>query len=108
MNESNTIAILGAGIMANTVANTLDTHGFELRRYNRTISAIEGPAIVCASPAQAAEGAAAVWSFVHDDAASRAVWFGEDGALATAHADRHPTGIRTSCGVRVHAVQGCG
>ncbi|WP_433678361.1 NAD(P)-dependent oxidoreductase [Nocardia sp. CA-119907] len=84
MGDSNTVAVLGAGIMANAVANTLHAHGFELRRYNRTTVAIDGPAIVCASPAQAAEGAAAVWSFVHDDTASRAVWFGQDGALETA------------------------
>jgi 3-hydroxyisobutyrate dehydrogenase len=84
MSEPTTVAVLGAGIMANTVANTLYTNGFELRRYNRTASAIEGPAIVCASPAQAADGAAAVWSFVHDDAASRAMWFGRYGALAAA------------------------
>ncbi|MGY2119307.1 NAD(P)-dependent oxidoreductase [Nocardia gipuzkoensis] len=76
--------MLGAGIMANTVANTLHAHGFELRRYNRTTAAIDGPATVCASPAEAAEGAAAVWSFVHDDTASRTVWFGQDGALQAA------------------------
>ncbi|MDN2495979.1 NAD(P)-dependent oxidoreductase [Nocardia nova] len=81
MSEQNVVAVLGAGIMANTVANTLAGKGFELRRYNRTTSAIEGPAIVCASPAQAAEDATAIWSFVHDDAASRAVWFGSEGAL---------------------------
>lgn len=84
MNDANTIAVLGAGIMANTVAEVLNARGFELRRYNRTTSAIEGSAILCASPAQAAEGAGAVWSFVHDDNASRAVWFGNDGALAAA------------------------
>ncbi|MCC3328282.1 NAD(P)-dependent oxidoreductase [Nocardia abscessus] len=84
MSEATTVAVLGAGIMANTVAKTLHAQGFELRRYNRTTAAIDGPAIVCASPAQAAEGAAAVWSFVHDDKASRSVWFGEEGALGTA------------------------
>ncbi|MBF4999127.1 NAD(P)-dependent oxidoreductase [Nocardia sp. BSTN01] len=81
MSDQSVVAVLGAGIMANTVANTLAANGFELRRYNRTTSAIEGPAIVCASPAQAAEDATAIWSFVHDDTASRAVWFGTDGAL---------------------------
>jgi len=81
MSEPTTVALLGAGIMANTVAARLHDHGFELRRYNRTASAIKGTSIVCASPAQAAEEAAVVWSFVHDDTASRAVWFGEDGAL---------------------------
>ncbi|MBF6100542.1 NAD(P)-dependent oxidoreductase [Nocardia cyriacigeorgica] len=84
MSEPRTVAILGAGIMANAVAARLDTHGFELRRYNRTTTAIDGPAIVCASAAQAAEDAPAVWSFVHDDTASAAVWFGAEGALAAA------------------------
>lgn len=84
MSEPHTVALLGAGIMANAVAARLDAHGFELRRYNRTTASIEGPAIVCASAAQAAEEAQVVWSFVHDDTASRAMWFGEEGALTTA------------------------
>ncbi|MGW6332165.1 NAD(P)-dependent oxidoreductase [Nocardia rhamnosiphila] len=84
MSDSHTVALFGAGIMANAVAARLHAQGFELRRYNRTAAAIEGPAIVCTSPARAAEGAAVVWSFVHDDTASRAVWFGEEGALTEA------------------------
>lgn len=82
MSEPRTVALLGAGIMANAVAARLDAQGFELRRYNRTAAAIEGPAIVCASAAQAAEEAQVVWSFVHDDKASRSMWFGPEGALA--------------------------
>lgn len=81
MSEIRTVAILGAGIMANAVASTLIQHGLTLRRYNRTPSAIVGPATICFTPAEAAQGADAVWSFVHDDQASRAVWFGADGAL---------------------------
>jgi 3-hydroxyisobutyrate dehydrogenase len=84
MSEAGTVALLGAGIMANAVAGRLTAHGFALRRFNRTVSAIDGPAVVCASAAQAAEGAAVVWSFVHDDAACRAVWFGPGGALSAA------------------------
>ncbi|WP_194814576.1 NAD(P)-binding domain-containing protein [Nocardia sp. XZ_19_385] len=84
MTDSPIVAVLGAGIMANTAAGVLDAHGYQLRRYNRNPDAIEGPAVVCASPAQAAEGAAAVWSFVHDDSASRASWFGPRGALGAA------------------------
>lgn len=84
MSEPCTVALLGAGIMANAVAARLDAHGFALRRYNRTTTAIEGPAIVCASPVQAAEEAQVVWSFVRDDTAGRALWFGPDGALAAA------------------------
>ncbi|BDT85948.1 NAD(P)-dependent oxidoreductase [Nocardia cyriacigeorgica] len=85
MSEPRTVAILGAGIMANAVAARLDAHGFELRRYNCTTAAIDGPAIVCASAAQAAEEAPVVWSFVHDDTASEAVWLGPEGALAAAN-----------------------
>lgn len=81
MSEIGTVAILGAGIMANAVASTLIQHGLALRRYNRTPSAIVRPATVCSTPTEAAEGADAVWSFVHDDQASRAVWFDADGAL---------------------------
>jgi 3-hydroxyisobutyrate dehydrogenase len=81
MSEIRTVAILGGGIMANAVASTLQQHGLELRRYNRTPSAIVGPSTICSTPAEAAQGADAVWSFVHNDQASRAVWFGVDGAL---------------------------
>ncbi|MFC8529170.1 NAD(P)-dependent oxidoreductase [Nocardia sp. NPDC057227] len=84
MSEPRAAALLGAGIMANAVAARLDAHGFELRRYNRTLDAIDGPAVLCATPAQAAEEGEVVWSFVHDDAASAAVWFGPGGALAAA------------------------
>ncbi|MFI5776763.1 NAD(P)-dependent oxidoreductase [Nocardia sp. NPDC051570] len=78
------VAVLGAGIMANAVSNALHTNGFQLHRYNRTLAAIDGPAVVCTTAAQAAASAAAVWSFVHDDKASRAVWFGPSGALRSA------------------------
>ncbi|WP_051028821.1 MULTISPECIES: NAD(P)-dependent oxidoreductase [Nocardia] len=84
MTENSTVALLGAGIMANTVAHVLHERDVALRRYNRTTSAITGPGCVCASPAQAADGASVVWSFVHDDDASRSVWAGRDGALAVA------------------------
>ncbi|WP_216916756.1 NAD(P)-dependent oxidoreductase [Nocardia noduli] len=84
MTESATVALLGAGIMANTVAHALHQHGVVLHRYNRTTSAIAGPGRVYASPAQAAYSASIVWSFVHDDQASRRVWSGPDGALTAA------------------------
>ncbi len=82
MRDPNTIALLGAGVMANAVAETLTRKGFHLRRYNRTPAAIRGGGTVYTTPARAAQGAGTIWSFVHDEAASRAVWCGPDGALS--------------------------
>ncbi|MFF0492934.1 NAD(P)-binding domain-containing protein [Nocardia sp. NPDC004068] len=82
--DDQVVAVLGAGIMASTIADTLRGNEFRLRRYNRTQSRIHGPAVVCATAAGAAIGAATVWSLVHDDDASHAVWFGPAGAMAGA------------------------
>ena len=60
--------------------------GFDLTVWNRT-RAKAGPlsqrgAKIAATPRAAAEGADFVFAMVADDAASRAVWLGVDGALA--------------------------
>jgi 3-hydroxyisobutyrate dehydrogenase len=68
------------------MAARLLSAGHELRVFNRTASRAEPlvrqGATYCATARQASEGADGVISMVADDAASRAVWLGADGALA--------------------------
>ncbi len=60
--------------------------GFPLRVYNRTPSRAaalaDAGAVVASTPREAASGADVVISMVADDDASRAIWFGPEGALA--------------------------
>jgi 3-hydroxyisobutyrate dehydrogenase len=82
------IAFLGLGIMGAGMAGRLLDAGFPLTVYNRNAErarplAARG-ATVAASPRAAASGADIVFSMVADDAASRAMWDGERGALAGA------------------------
>jgi 3-hydroxyisobutyrate dehydrogenase len=83
-----TVALLGGGIMAAAVAPRLRAAGNTLRLYNRTkerLNEFQVPTdVVCDSPEAAASGAQAVLSFVFDDQASRAVWFGPKGAFHSA------------------------
>ena len=84
------VAFLGLGLMGSGMARNLLGAGYPLSVYNRSPQkaaqlAGEG-ARVCASPRDAAEGADVIISMVADDAASRTVWLGEQGALAGAGA----------------------
>lgn len=80
------IAFLGLGNMGVGMASRLLAAGHDVAVYNRTRSKAESlvahGARVAVTPRDAAEGAEAVFSMVSDDEASRASWFGEDGALA--------------------------
>ncbi len=84
------IALLGLGIMGNGIAHNLLKAGFPLTVYNRTRAKAEPlaalGATVADSPHEAAAGADIVIAMVGDDHASRAIWLGEDGALAVAAA----------------------
>jgi 3-hydroxyisobutyrate dehydrogenase len=80
------VALIGLGLMGSGMARRLLGAGFPLTVYNRTPArvaplAAEG-AHVAASPREAAARAEVVLSMVADDAAARAVWLGEQGALA--------------------------
>jgi 3-hydroxyisobutyrate dehydrogenase len=80
------VAVLGLGIMGAGMANNLLRAGFPVNVYNRDAAksapfAASG-ARVATSPRDAASDADIVISMVSDDRASRAVWMGEDGALA--------------------------
>jgi 3-hydroxyisobutyrate dehydrogenase len=84
------VALLGLGVMGNGMAQNLLKAGFPLTVYNRTRSKAEPPASkgahVAATPREAAASAGIVIAMVGDDVASRAIWLGDDGALAGAAA----------------------
>lgn len=80
------VALLGLGLMGSGMARRLLGAGFQLSVYNRTADkakALEADgARATTSPSDAATGADVVISMLADDAASRAVWLGDGGALA--------------------------
>lgn len=82
------VAILGLGLMGTGMANRLLSERFPVIVYNRGREKAEAlaadGATVAGSPREAAANARVVVSMVADDAASRAVWLGKDGALAGA------------------------
>ena len=79
------VAILGLGTMGAGMAANLLKAGFSLSVYNRTAAkaqALVGAGARFAStPAEAAKSASVIISMLADDAASREVWLGKDGAL---------------------------
>ena len=81
------IAVLGLGIMGGGIARNLLKAGYAVTVYNRTKAKaqpmLDAGAMWADTPAQAATHAEMVISVVGDDAASRAIWTGEGGALAT-------------------------
>lgn len=82
------IAFLGLGIMGAGMARRLLGAGFPLTVYNRDRAKAQplaaAGASVADSPRAAAANADVIISMVSDDAVSRAVWLGENGALAGA------------------------
>jgi 3-hydroxyisobutyrate dehydrogenase len=82
------VALLGLGTMGAGMAGNLLKAGFPLAVYNRSRVKVEAfreqGARVAESPADAVRGASVIVSMLADDAASRAVWLGEDGAMAAA------------------------
>jgi 3-hydroxyisobutyrate dehydrogenase len=82
------VALLGLGTMGAGMASNWLAKGFELSVWNRTpakAQALAGKgAKVAATPREAAQGADFIFAMVADDAASRGVWLGADGALAGA------------------------
>jgi 3-hydroxyisobutyrate dehydrogenase len=82
------IAFLGLGLMGGGMARRLLGAGFSVTVFNRNPARAEplaaAGARVAGSPREAAAGAEVVFSMVADDAASRAMWLGPDGAIAGA------------------------
>lgn len=81
-----TIAFIGLGRMGHGMAGRYLDAGLKVAVWNRSKTKAEDliarGARWAASPADAADGAAAVVTMVADDGASRVVWLGEDGAAA--------------------------
>src|SRR5580693_4668291 len=79
------VAILGLGIMGSGMAHRLLSANFPLAVYNRNrekcIPFARAGAFVADSPRQAASRSQIILSMVADDAASRDVWLGDEGAL---------------------------
>jgi 3-hydroxyisobutyrate dehydrogenase len=82
------IAFLGLGLMGSGMAQNLLKAGYPLTVFNRTRAHAtpfgELGAQIAETPKDAAQGADVIISMVADDHASRAVWLGEQGALAGA------------------------
>lgn len=82
------VALLGLGVMGAGMAANWLAKGFGLTVWNRTRARTQAladkGARVATTPREAAAGADCVFAMVSDDAASRAVWLGDDGALAGA------------------------
>lgn len=79
------IALLGLGTMGHGMGMNLLKAGFPLTVYNRTLertrSLQAAGAAVANTPALAVSHASVVIAMLSDDAASRSVWLGKDGAL---------------------------
>jgi 3-hydroxyisobutyrate dehydrogenase len=82
------IAFLGLGLMGTEMARRLLGAGHSVTVYNRSPARAEGLVSAGAKPAttpcDAAAGAEIVITMLADDAASRGVWLGDNGALAGA------------------------
>lgn len=74
------IAFLGLGAMGQRMVARLVAAGHQVTVWNRSAGPTPAGSQRAASPAEAARGAALVFSMVFDDAASRRVWLAEDGA----------------------------
>ena len=79
------VGFLGAGTMGSAMVPNLLRAGHEVTVYNRTLDKARPleslGAKLAATPREAVDGVDAIISIVIDDAASRAVWTGTDGAL---------------------------
>ena len=82
------IAFLGIGVMGRGMAARLLGAGFDVTIWNRTADRLEplrqSGASIAASPREAAATAEVIVGMVSDDGASRAIWTGDQGALAGA------------------------
>jgi 3-hydroxyisobutyrate dehydrogenase-like beta-hydroxyacid dehydrogenase len=82
------VAFIGLGRMGHGMAGRYLDAGFSVAVWNRSRAKaddlIARGARFASSPADAAENADAIVTMVADDAASRAVWLGPDGAATTA------------------------
>jgi 3-hydroxyisobutyrate dehydrogenase len=98
METKSSVALLGLGTMGHGMAMNLLKAGFTLTVWNRTRAKAEPlasmGATVADSPALAAKNADVILAMLSDDAASRAAWLGQDGAVAVMPSDS----IAVECG----------
>jgi 3-hydroxyisobutyrate dehydrogenase len=82
------VALLGLGTMGAGMAANLLKAGFSLSVYNRTATKaqtlIKAGARFASTPAEATKDALVIITMLSDDAASREVWLGNNGALKAA------------------------
>lgn len=97
------VAFIGLGKMGLGMASRVLAAGHSVTVYNRTASKAESVvrqgAFLAATPRAACDGADAVVSMVADDVASRAVWLGADGILASSLA---PAAFAIECSTLSH------
>ena len=97
------VAFIGLGRMGHGMASRTIEAGFEVSVWNRSKAKAEDliarGALWATSPADAAIDADAVITMVADDAASRSVWLGKDGAGTTAK----PGTLAIECSTVSHA-----
>jgi 3-hydroxyisobutyrate dehydrogenase len=97
------ISFIGLGNMGGGMASRLARAGHEVTVFNRTASkadALRSVGVrVAPTPKSACAGAQAIFSMVADDRASRAVWLGDDGALA---AELAPGALLIECSTLSH------
>lgn len=81
------IGFIGLGKMGSRIARSLLRAGHSVRAFNRSRDKAEAlekdGAVIVASPAEAAEGAEAVWTMLSDDQAVSKVTFAKDGLAET-------------------------
>ena len=97
------IALVGLGRMGSAMASRLLARNYELTVYNRTAERaqplIARGAAFAPTPRAACAGAHAVIAMTADDVSSRAMWLGEDGALA---AELAPRTLAIECSTLSH------
>jgi 3-hydroxyisobutyrate dehydrogenase len=97
------VALLGLGRMGSAMASRLLARNYELTVYNRTAERarplVARGAVLAPTPREACAGAHAVIAMTADDVSSRAMWLGEDGALA---AEIAPQTLAIECSTLSH------
>ena len=97
------IAFLGLGRMGGAMASRLLARGYEVTVYNRTVKRAEplvaAGAKLARSAREACASAEAVVAMTADDVSSRAMWLGDDGALAAPLA---PKALAIECSTLSH------
>ena len=97
------VAFLGLGRMGSGMAARLLGAGHRVTVYNRTMARAEAlvrdGATLARTPREACKGADAMFAMTADDASSRALWCGDDGALAAEFA---PGALAIECSTLSH------